>query len=190
MKKIVVLLIISYLMLNATTLFGQEHHALYQTEDSSSTTLTRSGSKFVTNRGSSTQKHLTNVQVEQMFSTTQYQQYLKAHRCYVAAIPLWAVSGGCLTASAFCGYIGYSIIHGDPETNAWASIFSALMGSYFYVLSGITATACVITFIPATALTVYGKHQLNNLADHYQPNKSLSLRAGMYNGGIGLALNF
>ena len=114
-----------------------------------------------------------------------FAQYKLARREYIAAIPLWVLSGaGLAAASTFVGFgIDADLYHYDPDSPVTSP------GPFLYVTAGILAGVTLLPFIPALVLTIDSHNKLAHIAEGYNQRK-VSLTPSVSPSGIGFTLKF
>ncbi len=114
-----------------------------------------------------------------------FSQYRLARREYIAAIPLWVLSGvGLAAVSTFVGFgIDADLYHYDPDSPVTSP------GPFLYATAGILAGVTLLPFIPALVLTIDSHNKLAHIAKGYNQRK-VSLTPSVSTSGIGFTLKF
>ena len=129
---------------------------------------------------------LTKMQLQSMLSEQQFKDYKVARNCYIASIPLFALSGcGIAITTTWIGMGMYSRFSDGSKGD------TVMM----YILAGTTLAGTLAPLVPAIVLHVRGKKQLNKLAldynsQHKIPYQPVKLHLGLIDNGIGMKLVF
>lgn len=89
--------------------------------------------------------------VQQLLNSEHFALYKQARREYVAAMPLWGLTGAGITSAVILasvgGYYDYTYVY-DPDYH------NTNISFVFYIFSGFTASVAILSSIPAIILTV------------------------------------
>lgn len=132
---------------------------------------------------------LDRISVQQLLDSEHFTLYKQARREYVAAMPLWGLTGTGITSAVIFasigGYYDNTFVYDPVYHNTNVSFI-------FYIFSGFTAGVAILSSIPAIVLTVDSQKKLKRIVTEYNTSvNNVTLRFGCVNNGtIGLTLNF
>ena len=132
---------------------------------------------------------LDRISVQQLLDSEHFTLYKQARREYVAAMPLWGLTGAGITSAVILasigGYYDNTFVYDPVYHNTNVSFI-------FYIFSGFTAGVAILSSIPAIVLTVDSQKKLKRIVTEYNTSvNNVTLRFGCVNNGtIGLTLNF
>ncbi len=130
------------------------------------------------------------MELSTLLDATQYKRYRVSHNCFVASIPLYAVSGTLLGASIFCYGTGKTIINSSSDGDAGTVIGGVIGTTLMYAMGTIFIISSVVALIPAVTLTIYSTTQLNKIAKNYNQLHAVSLNMNTGIDHIGMTINF
>ena len=125
------------------------------------------------------------ISLQNTLSSEDFTLYRKARRELIAAIPLWTLSGICLTFATnwFCAMIDLTYFH-VPDPDAGGSLV-------YLILGGFALGVSLITFTPAIVLTLDSYKKLDRVVTSYnQKSYPVSLSFGPTCYGMGITLHF